>query len=603
MRKIRTLFVVFSMVLAGAFLLTNENVWKADNLFTIKDGVYIGGIAVGGMTQEEASDAVNSYLQTLSEQVITLQGPKGTVDISFADMGYFANAELTAQEAISIGNSGNLISRFKALQDLESDAYVIDMGLSIDKQKTAQFIYNKLGKLNIKAVDNGLKRENGQFVYVEGQIGDEVDIVTSVNALTEYVETSWENPQETPETTFALISEKSQPRGTKEELATVKDVLGSFSTNFSSSGAGRAKNVTNGCAKINGALLYPGDVLSVYELVNPFTKENGYELAGSYLNGETVESFGGGICQVSTTLYNAVLKAELEIVERFNHSMTVSYVDLAADAAIAGTYKDLKFKNNYKTPVYIEGYCNGRTLGFNIYGQETRDANRKVTYVSETISTNDPNTEYSLSSSAALGSYSVTRSKHTGYVAKLWKVVKVDGVETERTQVNKSTYKASAKKVTIGMAGATEEQRAAVNAALATKNDAHIQSVVKSLKVVVPQEPDTPTSVPNNGTTPDNQNNGSNGGTTSDNQNNGSNNGTTSDNQNNGSNGGTTSDNQNNGSNNGTTPDNQNNGSNGGTTSDNQNNGSNNGTTPDNQNNGSDNGATSSDANAGEDGQ
>ena len=549
MRKIRTLFVVFSMVLAGTFLFTNENVCKADNPMVIKEGVSIGGIAVGGMTKEEATDAVNHYLQTLSEQVITLQGPKGNTDISFADMGYFANTDVTVEEALSVGNSGNLISRFKALQDLESDVYVIDMMLSIDKQKTAQFIHKNLGKLNIKAIDNGLKRENGQFVYVEGQIGDEVDIVTSVNALAEYVETHWENPQEVPETTFALTSEKSQPRGTKEELATVKDVLGSFSTKFSSSGAGRAKNVINGCEKINGALLYPGDVLSVYELVNPFTKENGYELAGSYLNGETVESFGGGICQVSTTLYNAVLKAELEIVERFNHSMTVSYVDLAADAAIAGTYKDLKFKNNYTTPVYVEGYCSGRTLVFNIYGQETRDANRKVTYVSETISTNDPSTEYSLSSSAKLGSYSVTRSKHTGYVAKLWKVVKVDDVETERTQVNKSTYKASPKKVTIGTAGATEEQIATIKAALATKNDGHIQSVVKSLKVVVPQEPDTQTSVPNSGTPSDNQNNGSTGGTPSDSQNNGSTGGTPSDSQNNGSTGETPSDTQNNGSN------------------------------------------------------
>ena len=127
-------------------------------------------------------------------------------------------------------------------------------------------------------------------------------------------------------------------------MSVVKDLLGSFSTNYRSSGWGRAKNVENGASKINGTILYPGDELSVYELVNPFTQENGYELAGSYLNGETVESFGGGICQVSTTLYNAALKAELEITQRYNHSMIVTYVDLSADAAIAGTYKDYVLK-------------------------------------------------------------------------------------------------------------------------------------------------------------------------------------------------------------------------------------------------------------------
>uniref|UniRef100_UPI004055A8F5 VanW family protein n=1 Tax=Agathobacter sp. TaxID=2021311 RepID=UPI004055A8F5 len=505
MKKVKHLLIVLSMVLAGTFLLTGENVFKAektDEVF-IEEGVYIGGVSVGGMNTDEAAAAVEAYLETLKEKTLTLQGPNGSMELSFEDMGYSANTQAAVQEAAAVGNSGSLISRFKALQDLEAESYVVDMGLSIDKQATAQAIYNKADTLNIKAIDHGLKRENGQFVYVEGQIGDEVDIVTSVNALNAFVGENWENPQETPDTVFALTSVQTEPRGTKEELATVKDLLGSFSTSFSSSGADRAKNVTNGCAKIDGTLLYPGDVLSVYELVHPFTKENGYELAGSYLNGETVESFGGGICQVSTTLYNAALKAELEIVERFNHSMTVAYVDLAADAAIAGTYKDLKFKNNYSTPIYVEGYCNGRTLVFNIYGEETRAANRKVSYVSETVSTNNPNTEYTLSSSAALGTYNVTRSKHTGYVAKLWKVVKVDGVETERTQVNKSTYKASAKKVTIGTAGATAEQLAAINEALATKNDSHIQSVVKGLTLIVPQQPDSETSAPGGTTTPD----------------------------------------------------------------------------------------------------
>ena len=504
MRKVKNLAVVCTMLLASTFLLGNQDVFKAEKTDsnTIREGVYIGGISVGGMTEQEATTAIEDYLQTLNEKVLTLQGPNGTMDISFEEMGYSVNTDSKVKEALLVGNSGNLISRFKALKDLEEESYVIDMGLSIDKQKTAQMIYKKTDKLDIKAVDNSLKRENGQFVYVEGHIGDETDIVASVNELSEYVETKWENPKETPATEFTLTSVETQPRGTEEELATVRDLLGAYSTSFSSSGANRVKNVTTGCEKINGTVLYPGDELSVYKLVSPFTKANGYELAGSYSNGQTVESFGGGICQVSTTLYNAALKAELEVVERFNHSMTVSYVPLAADAAIAGTYKDLKFKNNYDTPVYVEGYCQGRTLTFNIYGKETRPENRTVSYVSETISTNNP-VEYKISSSAALGSYAVTSGGRTGYVAKLWKVVKVDGVETERTQVNKSTYRATTKVVTVGTAGATEEQRAAVSAAVATKNDAHIRSVVGSLKVV-PQEPEQPTT-PSEGTQTPNQ--------------------------------------------------------------------------------------------------
>ena len=150
----------------------------------------------------------------------------------------------------------------------------------------------------------------------------------------------------------------------------VKDLMGSFSTSYSSSSADRAKNVENGCSKINGTLLYPGDTLSAYALTAPYTIKNGYREAASYANGETVQSVGGGICQVSTTLYNAAIRAELRITQRNAHSMTVAYVEWSEDAAIAGTYKDFKFKNSSDAPVYIEAYTtDDKQLVFNIYGQ------------------------------------------------------------------------------------------------------------------------------------------------------------------------------------------------------------------------------------------
>ena len=102
-------------------------------------------------------------------------------------------------------------------------------------------------------------------------------------------------------------------------------------------------------------------------------EKNGYYVAGAYSKGKVIDSIGGGACQVTTTLYNAVLEAELEIVERQAHSMTISYVDLSRDAAIAGTYKDLKFKNNTDVPILIEAYTKGRKITFNIWGYETRD--------------------------------------------------------------------------------------------------------------------------------------------------------------------------------------------------------------------------------------
>lgn len=489
MKKSKILAVLSTLVITGALMFAGNSLIKADNAkeLTIENGVYIGGIDVSGMNTQQATEAVNSYVEGLKTQPVTLIGPKSNMQLTLGQMGLVANTSEAVEEAVGIGKSGNLIDRYKTLKDLEKESHVIDMGLSIDKQATAQSIYANVENMNIKASDNGLKRENGQFVFVPGQAGNEVDIVAAVNALNEYIGTEWETAA-VADAEFTLESIVSEPRGTQEELAKVTDLLGSFSTGYSSSGWGRAKNVENGASKINGTLLFPGEELSVYSLVNPFTQANGYELAGSYLNGETVESFGGGICQVSTTLYNAALRAELDITARSNHSMIVTYVDLAADAAIAGTYKDLKFKNNYDYPVYIEGTWAGRRLTFNIYGHETRPANRTVTYVSEKLSENDPPTEYQLSKANKVGYYEVARSKHVGYTAKLWKVIKIDGVETDRIEVNKSSYSASAKKVIIGTGGATEEQLAIIQAALATKDDDHIKAVIKSINDLPEEE-------------------------------------------------------------------------------------------------------------------
>ena len=164
-----------------------------------------------------------------------------------------------------------------------------------------------------------------------------------------------------------------------------------------------------------------------------------------------VDSIGGGVCQISTTLYQAALRAELEIVQRQNHSMIVGYVKPSMDAATAGTVKDLKVTNNYSTPIYVEGYTKGRTLTFTIYGKETRPANRTVEFVSETLSTIDPGEpEIKVDNSMAPGTRKQVQSAHTGIKSRLWKVVKVDGTETERTLLHTDTYNASKAIVMVG---------------------------------------------------------------------------------------------------------------------------------------------------------
>lgn len=195
-----------------------------------------------------------------------------------------------------------------------------------------------------------------------------------------------------------------------------------------------------------------------------------------------MESFGGGICQVATTLYNAVIRAELEITMRFNHSMLVHYVEPSMDAAIAGNYKDLKFKNNLDAPVYIEGYCSGGIIYFNVYGKETRPSNREISFESETVSKTDPKVQFTMDASLTAGSVSVTQSGQSGCIAQLWKIVKVDGKQQSRDLFNKSNYQATPKLITIGTKDATSETLSALKAAITIGDEAKVRSAAAGLK-------------------------------------------------------------------------------------------------------------------------
>ena len=464
MKKFRT---VLCAVFAFVFLLAmNIDAEAAGTFSTIEKGVFIGDIDVSGMTTLEAEEAVSSYIDSLKEKEITWNALNdNTVVVTAADLGIKWKNKEVIDQAGELGKAGNIVERYKALKDLEHQNEVFPLEITFDESLIRTLITDRCLQYNVEAVDGTLTREDGEFKYVAGQTGVEIDVEASVKSIFDYLSNEWEKDS----VTLDLVAETTQPRGTAEELSMVKDLLGSFTTSYSTSGYNRSGNVKNGASKINGTLLYPGDAFSTYEAVSPFTEANGYFEAGSYLNGLVVDSLGGGICQVSTTLYNAVLLAELEVTERFNHSMIVTYVDPSADAAISGTAKDFKFVNNLDYPVYIEGYTSeDKKITFNIYGCETRPDNREVTYESIVVSKTVPEGEKIVADSAQPAGFIDVQSAHVGYVAELWKVVTVDGVEETREQINKSSYTPTPRTAAVGTATADPVVAQAINAAIAT---------------------------------------------------------------------------------------------------------------------------------------
>lgn len=459
---------------AAAFLLCG-NVAKASEL-TIREGIYAEEDSLAGMTAQEADAMIRDKIAKMGSSFVTLIAADGNeVTVTADALGIaWANPEIIT-EAVRIGTEGNVIQRYKAFKDLEMQPEVYDIELRFDIAAINDVLVEHCVKYDVKPQDAALTRVDDEFQITEGSVGYELDVENSIDVIHDYLQNSWDGK----DCKIKLTVAEERPRGTAEDLAEVKDLLGSYTTDYSSSNANRRGNVANGASKINGTLLYPGEVFSATQTVSPFTEANGYTLAGAYLNGKVVQSVGGGICQVSSTLYNAVLLAELEVLERNPHSMIVTYVPASMDAAIAEEAgKDFKFRNNKDYPIYIEGYTKNKKITFNIYGKETRPADRTVTYESEILETTQPTIDLITADPTKPIGYVTTEAAHVGYKARLWKIVKEGGKEVSRDIINNSKYMVSPRSAVVGVATDEAWKYEEMMAAIGTYDLDHVRVVI-----------------------------------------------------------------------------------------------------------------------------
>lgn len=455
---------------------------------TLLSGIYIEDMSMEGKSVEEARDMVEDYVDGLLSQTIILVSVGGNeVSITPADIGFYWSNQNIVEEAARIGKSGNIVERYKAEKDLQFENKILKLQFDADQDLIRNILTEQCSIYNVEAENATLTKVDDEFIIHSGTTGVVVDEEASLARIYDFFTTGWDGQS----SVIDLVVVQQEPMGSEEDLKKVNDVLGTFTTSFSTSGRDRSANVRNGCSLVNGTTLYPGEEFSTYDAVSPFTQANGYYMAGSYLNGQVVDSLGGGICQVSTTLYNAVLLAELEVTERHNHSMIVTYVDPSADAAIAeSSGKDFKFVNNTDAPIYIEGSTSDdKKITFTIYGMETRDASHRVEYKSEIVSQTYPDTEVIYVNEAApIGSVSV-QSAHIGYKANLWKIVYENDQEVSREQINSSSYQMVPRYATVGVATADPNAYNEIMAAIATNNIDHVKNVAAALAAAAAPPP------------------------------------------------------------------------------------------------------------------
>lgn len=440
--------------------------------------IFIGAADVSGLTKKEAQKLMTEFLNEGRQATLTLKVGDSGEEIALEELGLgFKDIKRQVKTAYDYGKSGSLWKRFWQLKELSKEKKVIDENYILDQKKLKAFIEEKIDPLVDHAQNATMKRDGSEFKITKEKQGETVDVDQTLSAVTQYLNSGWNRKN----VILEAVQREEAPTVTAEDLKTVTDELGSYSTD---AGSGeRWQNLKTGVEKINGIVLAPGEEISIHDVTAPYDEEHGYVAAGSYENGQVVDTYGGGICQVSTTLYNAVLFAELEVTERYPHSMLVTYVDPSRDAAIAGDVKDFCFRNNYSTPIFIEGGIDDdNQLKFTIYGRDTREEGRTVEYESEVTSTEEYGRQYKEDSEAALGSMEYEGSPHTGKTAKLWKIVKQDGKEVSREEINESYYQKSDEIIVVGTASDNPKASGLVSSAIASQDGSKINAAISEAR-------------------------------------------------------------------------------------------------------------------------
>ena len=413
----------------------------------IPEGVYIGETHVGGMTIGAAKEQLKEKEEEIRKAVFTITQGEHVLEIPVEELGImFQDTTELLYDAATVGQTGMLVERYKELKDLSNDKVVCTWSYAIDSSKFEEKVAAFAEVVFVEPVDAMINRENHQWFREPHVDGVELDKEATLEVLKTAAET-WDGSSVSVEAVVNVI----EPKYTEEMLSSITEIIGSHVTIMSGLvEEGRGKNVVRGAELINGTILMPGESFSAHAALTPFTEENGYDKAIAYHNGGYVDSIGGGVCQLTTTLYNAILYAELQVDRRYNHSMIIGYAEHGFDSTVNDdASKDLVFTNNYDFPIYIEARAWGETEDFGqvyfaIWGTLTEEKKaRTVVLYNEIVELELADTKYIIDTSLEPGEEEVKQASYPKLVVKAFKKVIVDGEVVSDEYLYTDSYRRS----------------------------------------------------------------------------------------------------------------------------------------------------------------
>ena len=467
--------LLFIILLCIAFLIFTFVNSKNENIIS---GISIKGVDISGLSTEEAKEAIQNYINENLPENINLVHNEYETSIPLSALNVNFDIDSAVEQAYETGKSGNIFENsFTALKTW-INPMDIELTATLDEEQLRTALNDISSKLPDTVIESGYYIDGNNLIVTRGSEGNVVnvdqmciyikngisnltlknrtlDIATVSKQPSEInIEKIYNEIYKEPvdayytqdpfavypsengldfaisldEAKDMLSEEKSEyviplqtlyPNVTTNMIGTeaFPDMLSTYSTRYSTSDRDRTTNLQLAASKINGTVLMPGETFSYNQVVGERTIAAGYKEAPIYVEGEVVDGLGGGICQITSTLYNAVLYANLEIVERSNHQFVPSYVTASRDATVVYGSIDFKFKNNRDYPIKIVCSVSGGIARFDIYGLRTDN-------------------EYEVE----ISSY-VTGSTADSTYSEAYRILKQNGQVVSTELLSKDTYK------------------------------------------------------------------------------------------------------------------------------------------------------------------
>ena len=447
LKRITFLTLLLTLMFCISSIVMSSNDKRDDG--TIKRGVKINGENVGGMNKKKATKTVHDAVQTKTKIKVNIKVGENTCHTTLTELGYDWSNEDVVDEALEYGKVGSPVTRYVNDAQLRNGGKNFDIQMKLNNKKMKKKFKKAVEPYELPVLNAELKATGHGFKILKEDNGYEVDQKKSSDDFAKFVNNKWDGKSDI---NFTATTKVTKPKYTVKDCMKVSNKpMGTFTTSVSGGEENktRNKNIKVGAKKLDGYTIYPGEQFSCNDHLAPWTEDNGWYNAGTIVGSKVEDSLGGGICQVASTLYNALLRAEIKVVKRFPHSLSVGYVDFAADAALAGDYKDLVFENNTDAPIYLQSHFDGVSLTFNIYGHDTRKKWHRVEYVSELIKTIPVKKEVVKDPNKPLGTEEIEPG-HVGRVAKLWKITYEHGKQVSKELLHESKYKMVPTKVIKG---------------------------------------------------------------------------------------------------------------------------------------------------------